>query len=140
MKLAVITSSPGFIPAASSARCNALVPEFTPTACLAWQYAANSASKASTYTNWHLSNTLDIASSISCLMREYCALRSTKGIIFFVTVFLFLIFAGAAIVEGRAAGSKFSEHRPTNRIAHEVLNGINSLVLGCRFKFNRAFA
>src|ERR1039457_6083277 len=61
----VITSSPGPIPAASNARCNALVPEFTPTASAAPQYPANSFSNAATSGP-----------------RLYWALRSRSGIIF----------------------------------------------------------
>src|SRR5438034_4505183 len=54
----VMTSSPGATPEATSARCSALVPEFTPTAWAAPQYGANSASNAFTSspsTNWLLS-------------------------------------------------------------------------------------
>ena len=43
-----MTSSPGPIPAASSDRCSALVPVFTPMPCAACWKVANSRSKAAT--------------------------------------------------------------------------------------------
>jgi hypothetical protein len=44
----VMTSSPGPMPAATSARCSAAVPELTPTPWAAPEYAANSRSNAAT--------------------------------------------------------------------------------------------
>src|SRR5262245_55829585 len=78
----VITSSPGSTPAASSARCSALVPLLTPVANCAPQYGANSASNAATWlprTYWVLSSNASTALSISSLIERYCARRSTKG-------------------------------------------------------------
>src|ERR1035441_746444 len=78
-----MTSSPGPTPAASSAKCRALVPEFTPTQCFAPpQYAANACSKAATSlpsTNCEESSTRWMAASISGLMLRYCAFKSRNG-------------------------------------------------------------
>ena len=79
----VMTSSPGPTPTASSARCNAAVPEPTPTAPFAPTLAANACSKPATSLprmKLVLSTTRCMAASISGLMAVYCALRSTKGI------------------------------------------------------------
>src|SRR5579859_5534882 len=80
----VMTSSPGPMPAARSARCSALVPVFTPTAYWASDYAANSSSKALTFgprTKCCDSRTSSMASRTSSLMLRYWALRSTNGTI-----------------------------------------------------------
>src|SRR6478735_3643439 len=60
VKGTVMTSSPGPTPAARSARCKALVPEFSAIHSLVPQYAANSFSNCATSgpsTNWQLSST-----------------------------------------------------------------------------------
>ena len=80
----VITSSPGPIPLASSARCRADVPELTATAKRVPHSAANSASKASTSgpsTNAPLRITRATAASSSGARAACCARRSRNGII-----------------------------------------------------------
>src|SRR5690606_21104342 len=49
LKGVVITSSPGFTPAASSARCKPLVPELTPIPCRLPAKVVQERSKASTF-------------------------------------------------------------------------------------------
>src|SRR5690348_16770652 len=78
-----MTSSPGRTPAASSARCSALVPELVPMACRVRQCPANSISKAATSgprTNRPLSMTRTNAASTRGLRLWYCARRSISGI------------------------------------------------------------
>src|SRR5262249_4813043 len=77
----VITSSPGFTPAASSASVSASVPFPTPMQCAAPQNLANSRSKEATSSprmNDVRDRTRAIAASISGLRLSYWALRSTS--------------------------------------------------------------
>src|SRR5713101_8361255 len=79
----VITSSPGPTPNASRARCNAAVPDATPTAPFAPTAAANACSKSDASgprIKLVLSITRLMAASISDLLAAYWALRSTRGI------------------------------------------------------------
>src|SRR5574343_1266009 len=82
VKGVVITSSPGPMSAASSARCSASVPLAQVMACLTPRYLAASASKACTFgprMYWAASSVAAIAGSIWALRSRYWPARSTMG-------------------------------------------------------------
>ena len=83
----VMTSSPGPTPAASKAKCRALVPEFkaihSAGAAIGRRIPVQTPATSEPRMNWPLSRTLAMAASISGLMLRYCAFKSREGTLMF---------------------------------------------------------
>src|SRR5690348_1849959 len=120
----VMTSSPEPTPAASKARCRALVPEFSATQCLASQNSANSFSKEATSAPRQkavLRQTRSSASRISSRRAAYCGFRSKYGT--FINVFtvpLYCIHASARdfFVLSVCVSSRINSRENPRGVAH----------------------